>query len=35
MNGSFILIFDLSLNGCASDGHTSLPNNGNIHIEQI
>jgi hypothetical protein len=33
MKGSFILIFDLTLDGCASDGHTSLPDNGNTHFE--
>ena len=31
--GSFMVIFDLTPDGCASDGHTSLPNNGNHHIE--
>jgi hypothetical protein len=33
MNGSFMLVFDLTPDGCASDGHTSLPDNGNIRIE--
>ena len=31
--GSFIIIFDLMLDDCAWDGHTSLSHNGNIHIE--
>ena len=31
--GSFMLIFDLTPDGCASDGHTSLPDTGNIRIE--
>jgi hypothetical protein len=33
MKGSFILVFDLTRVGCASDGHTSLPENGIIRIE--
>jgi hypothetical protein len=33
MKGSSILIFDPTLDGCASDDHTSLPDNGNIHIK--
>jgi hypothetical protein len=33
MKGSFMLIFDLTPDGCASDGHTSLSDNGNIRIE--
>jgi hypothetical protein len=28
-----MLIFDLTPDGCASDGHTSLPDNGNSRIE--
>jgi hypothetical protein len=32
MKGPFILIFDLTLDGCASGGRTSIPDNG-IHIE--
>jgi hypothetical protein len=28
-----MFIFDLSPDGCASDGHTSLPDNVNIRIE--
>jgi 6-phosphogluconolactonase/glucosamine-6-phosphate isomerase/deaminase len=35
MKGSFMLIFDLTLDGCASDGHTSLLDNGNTRIELI
>jgi hypothetical protein len=31
--GSFILIFDLTLDGRASDGHTSLPDKSNTHFE--
>jgi len=33
MKGSFMLIFDLTPDGCASGGHTSLPDDGNIRIE--
>jgi hypothetical protein len=33
MRGSFMLIFDLTPDGCASDGHTSLPDNCNIRID--
>jgi hypothetical protein len=33
VNGSFMLIFHLTSHGCASDGHTSLSDNGNFHIE--
>jgi hypothetical protein len=33
MKGSFMLIFDLTPDGCASVGHTHLPDNGNIRIE--
>jgi hypothetical protein len=33
IKGSFMLVFDLTPDGCASDGHTSLPDNGNIRIE--
>jgi hypothetical protein len=32
MKGSFMLMFDLTPDDCASDGHTSLPDNG-ISIE--
>jgi hypothetical protein len=28
-----MLIFDLTPNGCPSDGHTSLPDNGKIRIQ--
>jgi hypothetical protein len=30
---SFMVIFDLTPDGCTSDGHTSLRNNGTIRIE--
>jgi hypothetical protein len=33
MKGSFILVFDLAPDGCASEGHTSFPENGSIRIE--
>ena len=33
MKGSFMFIFDLTRDGCVSDGHSSLPDNGNIRIE--
>jgi hypothetical protein len=33
MKGPFMLIFDLTPDGCASDVHTRLPDNGNIRIE--
>lgn len=33
IKGIFILNFDLTADGCNSDGHTSLPDNGNIRIE--
>ena len=33
MKCSFMLVFDLTPDGCNSDGHTSLPNTGNILIE--
>jgi hypothetical protein len=33
MKGSFMLIFDLTPDGYVSDGHTSLPDNGNFRIE--
>ena len=33
INGYFMLLFDLSLDLVASEGHTSLPVNGNIRIE--
>lgn len=32
MKRSFMLIFDFTPDGYASDGYTSLPGNGNIHI---
>ena len=33
MKGSFMLIFDLTPDGCGSDGHTSLPDKGIIRIQ--
>jgi hypothetical protein len=33
MKGFFMLIFDLTRDGCASDGHTILTDNGNFRIE--
>jgi len=33
MKGSLMLVFDLTPDGCASDGHTCLPDNGSIRIE--
>jgi hypothetical protein len=33
MKGSFKLKFDLTPDGCASDGFTPLPDNRNIRIE--
>ena len=33
INGYFMLVFDLTPDGSASDGHVSLPENGNIRIE--
>ena len=33
MKGSFMLAFELTPDGCASDGHISLPDTGNISIE--
>jgi hypothetical protein len=33
MKGSFMLVFDLTPDGCASEGDTSLPENGSIRIE--
>jgi hypothetical protein len=33
IKGSFMLIFDLTPDGCASDGHSCFPDNGNIRIE--
>jgi hypothetical protein len=33
MKGSFMLIFDLTPDGCTSEGHTCLPDNGNIRNE--
>jgi hypothetical protein len=32
MNVSFMLVFDLTSDSCASDGHTSLPENGSIRF---
>jgi hypothetical protein len=31
--GVFILVFDLTPEGCASNGHTILPKNGSMRIE--
>lgn len=33
MKGCFIIIFDLTPDGCASDGHTSLSDKGNNRID--
>jgi len=33
MTGLFMLVFDITHVGCASDGHTSLPDNGSILID--
>ena len=33
VKGCFMLVFDLTHDGCASDCYTSLPHNGNICIE--
>jgi hypothetical protein len=33
LKGSFMLAFNLTPNGCASDGHISLPENGSICIK--
>lgn len=33
MKGSYVLVFDLTPDGCFSDGQTKVPCNGNIHIE--
>jgi len=35
INGYFMLLFDLTRDRGASDGHTSLPANGNIRIEML
>jgi hypothetical protein len=33
MKGSFMLVFDITQDGFASDGHSSLRENGSIRIE--
>jgi hypothetical protein len=33
MKGSLMLVIDITHDNCASDGHTSLPDNGSILIE--
>jgi hypothetical protein len=33
VNGYFMLVFDLTPEGSASDGHVNLPENGNLRIE--
>jgi hypothetical protein len=35
INGYFMLLFDLTPDRGASEGHTSLPENGNIWIELL
>jgi hypothetical protein len=33
ITGHFLLLFDLTLDGAASEGHISLPSSGNVRIE--